>query len=595
MKIPLIVDTAPEAAVPILGNLILLGNRSTNRAVCSLYDLAYTFLDLKYPGSGGYEVRTLHNPFGDGKNVIFVGGSDADGVQAAARALVKRLDSMGGGRGRLVAGRIMDIGLGEGLAIPKEMNDIEIWEASRMYGSSGYFGWNRLSKLMALYYMTGDESPVREFIRLAFPDARAIRELEECDGERIEDKRAPLSGPYHYSAHMMILLWDLIEESDLFTDEERLRITNAFSRQLEHRSGEGIYGAAAPPPYVGDRHGDWAAVSLFCLGRYFQKDYPHPVWKRCLTAADRYFSALRQHGWFAGMNDHLFWYTSFYDPVLDYILLSGDRTAVENGNLGKVLATQEIVSTGLVEDWGVSASSLSFFNKAAYLTGDGRWLSYRDRTRMKTDLFRLGQSFWPGENLPPSPPTDRAGRWTIQKMPEPMWRARNNGISLANSFLWGSYRSSIGAGGDYVLLKGFNGGGRLPYHNCSVMELRLGGATLLKGYRNQIQPSLDGMVEPEVAMDGSLLYHDVVGETATAVMEIPKLAFCNWRRTLAQRIGRYALIVDDLAFRVGCGNARLVTRWETPDTIRKEVGTGPFRGRVECCRAGRERSRFGFR
>jgi hypothetical protein len=581
VRIPVIMDTDAEAAVPVLGNLILLGNRSTNRAVCSLYDRAYTFLDLRYPGPGGYEVRTLHSPFGDGRNVIFVGGSDAEGVQAAAQILVKRLDSAGGGCGRLVAGRIMDIGLGRGVSLPREAMEAEVWEASRMYGSSGYFGWNMLSKLMALYYMTGDKSWIREFIRLAFPDTRAIRELEDRDGERIEDKRAPLSGPYHYSAHMMILLWDLIEESDLFTDEERLRITNAFSRQLEHRSGEGVYGATVSPPYVGDRHGDWAAVSLYCLGRYFQKDYPAPVWRRCLTAAGQYFSALRPHCWFAGMNDHLFWYSSFYDPVLDYILLSGDRTVVENGNLGKVLTTQEIVSTGLNEDWGVNASSLSFFNKAAYLTGDGRWLWYRERTRLKTDPFRLGQSFWPGENLPPYPPSDRVGRWTIQQMPEPMWQARNSGISLANSFLWGSYRSSIGGGGDYVLLKGFNGGGRLPYHNCAVTELRLRGTTLLKGYRNQVYSSFDGMVEPEVAMDGALLYHDVVGETAAAVMEIPKLSFCDWRRTLAQCVGHYTLIVDDVAFRVGCANVQLVTRWETPDTIQKEVGTGPFRGVVK--------------
>ena len=581
MRVPIIIDTAPEATVPIRGNLILLGNRSTNRAVNALYDLAYTFLDLKYPGPGGSEVRTLHNPFGDGKNVIFIGGSDARGVQAAALVLVNKLNSAGGGRGRLAVGRIMEIGLGRGVSLPRDAKDIEIWEASRMYGSSGYFGWNVLSKLMALYYMTGDKSRIGEFIRLAFPDDRARRELEEYDGERIEDKNAPLSGPYHYSAHMMILLWDLIEESDLFSDDERLRITNAFSRQLKHRAGEGIYEAAGPPPYVGDRHGDWAAVSLYCLGRYFQKDYPDPVWQRCLAAAGQYFAALKRNCWFAGMNDHLFWYTSFYDPVIDYILLSGDRGSVGNGNLHKVLRTQEIISTGLEEDWGVDASSLGFFNKAAYLTGDGRWLSYRNRTRLDTNVFRLGQSFWPGGNLRSAPPTDRVGRWTVQEMPEPMWRARNSGVSLNRSFLWGSFRSTESTGGDYVLLKGFNGGGRLPFHNCAVTELRLRGTTLLKGYNNQVQPSFDGMVEPEVAMDGALLYHDVVGGTAAAVLEVPKLPFSNWRRILAQRIGRYALIVDDLVFRDDGTNARLVTRWETPVTIGKRIEAGLFQGRVE--------------
>ena len=34
---------------------------------------------------------------------------------------------------------------------------------------------------------------------------------------------------------MMIMYWDLIEESPLLTDDIRLRVTNAFSRQLAQR------------------------------------------------------------------------------------------------------------------------------------------------------------------------------------------------------------------------------------------------------------------------------------------------------------------------------------------------------------------------
>lgn len=130
-----------------------------------------------------------------------------------------------------------------------------------------------------MYYMTGDEFHAREFLRLAFPDAKARKEIAEIDMELIEDKDRPLSGPYHYGAHLMILFWDLIEESHVFTDEERLRVTNAFSKQLEFRTeidfvGKGIWKLTAPPASVGSRHGQWEAVSLYCLGRCFQKDYP---------------------------------------------------------------------------------------------------------------------------------------------------------------------------------------------------------------------------------------------------------------------------------------------------------------------------------
>ncbi len=55
---------------------------------------------------------------------------------------------------------------------------------------------------MAMYYMTGEEHHAREFLRLAFPDAEAKARIASIDGERIENKDQPLSGPYHYTAHM---------------------------------------------------------------------------------------------------------------------------------------------------------------------------------------------------------------------------------------------------------------------------------------------------------------------------------------------------------------------------------------------------------
>jgi hypothetical protein len=97
----------------------------------------------------------------------------------------------------------------EGLTYEASMEVRGVAEASSQgYGSVGYFGWNSLSKQAAMYYMTGDEFHAREFCRLAFPDAQAQREIAEIDGERIENKDAPLSEPYHYNAHLMILFWD---------------------------------------------------------------------------------------------------------------------------------------------------------------------------------------------------------------------------------------------------------------------------------------------------------------------------------------------------------------------------------------------------
>ncbi|MCK5802353.1 MAG: hypothetical protein KAI66_05950, partial [Lentisphaeria bacterium] len=559
--IPIVSDT--EVKTPLETHVIAVGNRSTNDLTSRLYDRYYSLLDLKYPGVGGHVVRTVHNPFGTAFNAVTLGGSDDAGVAAAVEAFLAILTKLPPGDEQASIGRIVEIQLGKGMKIPKNPSDAKIWEESRTYGSSGYFGWCVISKCMALYHMTGEERFAREFLRLAFPDEKAIADLEKLDGERIENKHEPLAGPYHYSAHMMILFWDLIEESPFFDDETRLRVTNAFSKQLEHRLREHVYGVTSPPASVGNRHGDWSAMALYTLARYFQKDYPGPVWEGGLESCRIYFSALLRSAWLAGRNDHIFWYTSYYDPMLDYMYLSGDFSGWEKGFLKQALVTQDVLFNGSRNDWGLKASSLNFLLRAADLTGDARWLFYRDRTEIDTNGLRLGQSFWPAPDVQPRPPTELLDRWTIQPMPEPFWKTRASGFTLDESFLWGSYRNSLDDSGDLILIKGANGGGRNPYHTFSLLEFRLDGVTLLKGYGTQVLTTADGLVEPKVAMDGALKSCSAIGDTAWAVGEVPEMPFCNWRRHILRRKKSFCVIVDELTFETDSENMTRQTIWDT--------------------------------
>lgn len=569
IQVPIASDDSSVRTVPLNGHLIVLGNRSTNKTIGELYNRYFTLLDLRYPGHGGHTVRTLHNPFGDGNNVIFVGGSDLAGVDAAADTFMAQLDKTEISAGdTLSVGWLAEVKLGKGIRIPTNLREFETWEASKGYGSVGYFGWNSISKRMAMYYMTGDPFHAREFIRLAFPDENARREIAEIDGERIENKSEPLSGPYHYNAHMMILFWDLIEESPVFSDEERLRVTNAFSKQLNHRKGEGIYGRTSPPSGVGSRHGQWSAISLYCLGRYFQKEYANPIWQHCVESAMLHFKPLHKHAWVSGESDNLFWYNTGIAPVLTYLLLTGDRKPVENGVLEMLLRGQEMLISGRRPDWALRSASVGYLHKAAYLMQDGRYVRYRQRTGVDVNVFRLGQSFWPEKHLEPQPPEDLVDRWSINRLPEPMWRARKSGLELGESFLFGSFRTASDASGDFILIDGFNGASRNPYHTFAILELRLDGRTLLKGYRNQLLTRADGLVEPHIPMGTGLKYHKVVGKTATVVTEVAKAPFCNWRRTLAQRVQNYALVVDDLKFRTASDNIEIQIQWETERTAK---------------------------
>ena len=482
VKLPIIADDSPQAAVPLQGNLVVLGNRSTNTTLGALYDRYYCLVDFKYPGPEGYVLRSVHNPFGNGRSVVIVGGSDPAGVDQGAQALAGILSKAAAAAGEMSIGWTMDTKLGQGVKPPTDIREFETWEASKGYGSVGYFGWCSISKRMAMYYMTGDEFSAREVVRLSFPDPQAWKDIEEIDGERIENKRDPLAGFYHYNAHLAILFWDLIEESPVFTDEERLKITNAFARQLNHRRGEGIYGLTRPPRSVGSRHGQWSAISLYCLGRYFQKHYPDPIWAHCVSAGELAFQSLHQHAWVAGESDNLFWYNTGIAPVLTYMVLTGDRKPLENGVLGELLRGQEILISGRVPDGALNSASLDLLNKAAYLTRDGRWLAYRERTGVDTNVFRLGQSFWPDASLESRLPTDLVGKWNIHRLPKPAWAERGSGLPFDQSFSFGSYRSAADATGDFLLLDGFNGAFATPttlstFSNCGWLAGRSSKAT----------------------------------------------------------------------------------------------------------------------
>lgn len=571
--LPIATDASPAAAVPIADNLILLGNRSTNAVISELYNRFYTLLDLRYPGPGGHVLRSLHNPFGNGYNVIFAGGSDVAGVSAAVDSFIAALSTCTLESGSLCLDRLMTIRLGTGVVLPDDVRDMKIWDASAVFQSMGYFGWNSISKRMAMYYMTGDDRHAREAIRLAFPDDRAKAEITETDDELIEDKDAPLSGPYHYGAHMMVLFWDLIEESPVFTDTERLRVTNALARQLSHPQElywrrpiyEWLAGSGTvpsdPPSHIGHRHTEWSVVSLLCLARYFERDYPDPLWRRCLDGVKWWFTALRQYTWIEASLTPLAIYPTCLAPLLTYLLLSGERGPVRNGVLAQMLHGHDILASGRTPDWSVESAAINYLHQAAYLMQDGRYLAYRDAAAVDLDGFRLGQSFWPEPHLQPGIPAQLVRDWQILLLPETMWR--NGRLDCPERwFAVASFRSEIGAGGDFILIKGCEGDSEREFHTLNLSELRLAGETLLEGDGNQLRIRSNGMVPPRASAGAILHRAAVLGGTAVVAAEVPDAPYCSWRRTLIQRVGQYALIVDDLHFREASSNLDIEFQWQ---------------------------------
>jgi len=201
---------------------------------------------------------------------------------------------------------------------------------------------------------------------------------------------------------------------------------------------------------------------------------------------------------------------------------------------------------------------------AAYLTQDGRWATYLERLPLETEVFRLGQSFWPEDHLAPAPPVDLVGRWSIHPVPLPEHRHRQSGLPLEQAFYFASFRTAPDETGDFALVAGLNSFGRNYFHVFNLVELRLDGVTLLQGYRNQVHTYADGMMSPQLSRDGAFEYGDCVGQTALVTGFVPRSGFAAWRRNVVQRIGRYVLVIDELQYAGDSENFEARFLWESP-------------------------------
>jgi hypothetical protein len=560
VTLPILRDS--DVPLPFTRNLIILGNRSTNSLIEQLYNLYYTYLDLKYPGAGGYAIHSLHNPFANGHNAILIGSSDYPGM---ARAVDEFLATAAGSarQGTLSLGWTLRVKLGAALRVPPAANDRTClaWESDG--APADYFGWNSVGRNMALYYMTGDEKFLREFLRLSFPDRKTIEELWAVDGERIENKEHPLAGSYHYCAHPLILLWDLIEESPALTDQQRLRITQEFA-------GEQAHFYLPRSRFVGDRHATYQALMVYCRARYFSRYYPHPAWEADMTGAARHFASLAHTFHIDGPQDtpdsgHAYVNTG-YEPMMSYMLVSGDRRGRESGMLGTILRGYDGLISGQRNEPTLRHQSLSFANKAAYLTGDARFIYYRNLASKDTDVFRIGQSFWPDQ--PERAPEELANRIVVRPLSD--FACEGRAVLPEEAFHWLTYRSGPGGNDDYFKIGGMFDQTRRPYYCMNLEKLRIGEATLLQSseHNSTVIARRQGLISPVLPLESALKVHKVVGDVAHVEAEVPRFGYGVWRRAVLHARGRWTVVVDQLTAGQETQQLEMRIQWALPTTAR---------------------------
>ena len=571
VSIPIYEDTqiVPEDILKTY-NIIAVGNMSSNSFIEKLYRQWYSLLDLKYPGKGGYVVRSLHNPYGTGRNVIFVGGSDDVGVKKATRTFLENIKP----GEPLQVGWLMNIQLGSE-SEPTKLQDGSLeefvyswrdsWRENKNGQASGYkpatfFGWNPISIAGILYYMTGKLEYLAYFKALAMPDPNQIP-FPNRASDAFTDPLDPLVKSYHYRAHLVDCVYDLIEESPFFTNEERLHITNKL---LKHQYEYDPDNSFSRPN--GSRHDLWHMLGIYTGSRYFSKYYPNPTWqKRIQNTRKGFQSFINNPTW--GERDTLYWVSTSTEPIIEFFLLDGNENFVKSGTAKQMMDALEILMTGDKFDEYNKFTSISLLHKAAYLLKDTRYIWMARQMGFDFNKFRIGQSFWPPEAVTIRPPDNLMSEISVFPLAETDWKKTQRRVPRNECFQILSYRSGLSDKDDFFLVDGFFGSGRNPYHLNTIRNLRMfNGRGILRGPLNDIDVWFNGMSDKNVALSAGLKSSITAPNIAFMKTEVPNMSFSTWQRYFLYIKEKAFLVVDRIVSHES-GTFNIISTWQPEHKI----------------------------
>lgn len=558
-----ILDAAGTSTEEVLAdrNAIVLGNLATSRLVEALYWEWYTLLDLWYPGPGGYVLRTLHDPYGTGKNVIFLGGSDDEGVSQAADALCQALT----GADPLTIGRLMDIKLGDNHAVAGEGEWLDprlrIFHEPLQHKTvhESPLGYTDLSLAGLRYYYNGDEEALKRFRELAL-----TTDL--------------LSNTYHYYAHMQPIIWDLIEESPLFTDDDRRAINQkllAYARGNDGTAGRERLLAAAEQHNESkkllDRHDAMQANCTLTHSRYLNKYWPADEWEQNLDAVRQYYDRLMTSakGWRDEGNMH----TYLECPLMAALLLR-DRRLIDSGALRHYaeLVLMFCDNRGSMTTFGGGYPSSVLRASAALLDEPGllATLPRSEEAERAAGRFPPPYGFMNGQawdtGLQPEPMQKMIGVYH-RPLTEWQWEHYGKGIPFEQGMDKLTMRSGFGPDDQYLLLDGISVGGGKPLPNRNaILSFVQDGRMFLSGGTHSVVVSREGLGQGE----GQIVALEATANLPTfgySHTRVPDHPFSTWDRRIFWRKGKWLVVLDQVTAKEE-GRHSVVCNWDTRGSLR---------------------------
>jgi len=554
-------------------SLIALGNFETNLLLPLLYARFYTAVDAYYPGKDGHALHTIHDPWGNGHNIVVVGGSDDDGVRAAVEALLAELSKRPASKD-LSLPRLMQ--LKPSPALLKQMTSLRrnpdekaiaqaVEKAREAFARGQHTGVTvNLYEAGFNYFHSGNEGYAELFKRLA----RLMIEIYRSEP-------TTYGGPWgmdaDFNSMQVIAAWNLVEESPAFTEAERLEVTRIIAEYACYLEKFGGFQGASRQ-HVRHNHNTFPALGLLFAADYFGKYYRVAEAAHWLAEADACFRP--QALSFKAQEDSNGYQWLTVGHLTRYALARPDHTYFATGNARRTMdlavATMDNLgyqsAFGDVGGWRGWASEVPLWTVGAWYFREPafRWAVEQERATQPYARIRIGGN--ETASLSPSAPTGFDGTrvFPMERMFYDYWGPpATNGVEklwlapLEQTYEKVSFRGGFDPQQSYLLLDGIGCGGHRHYDGNSLVRYSERGREwfadgdyikALPKFHTSVLIFRDGQsstLPPFCALEA----HADLPNAGFARSTVRDYGTANWSRNLIWLKGRCFVAIDSLKAR----------------------------------------------
>jgi len=561
VTLPIVTPDAAGEAELSETNAIVIGSIVNNMALLYPYSHQLAFADGVYPGEGGYEVRTVNDPWGTGRNIMAVGASDVAGARAGIEALRAHITP----GETLVLPQLLEVQLtGEALDAYGSLFTADLdeqWAEGLKAscedhlvraGTRGLF--SHAGKQGLNYALTGREEYARMYVWM-------IKRTYESYLSDPDTYGGPWGMDSDFHIYQNIPAWDNVEECPAVTAEERMEVTKILFQWVSELGPR--KSARAGSTHVRFNHQTFPALGCLHAGQYFSRYYDALEGEEWIRVADGTFQfqldASKPH---CDCNSYQ-WLTLHH--TMAYCMARPDLRYFENGNARlnadyAILTMNNLgyqVPYGDIGGWSPLGNELRILRMAEWYYRDGRaqWAIDR-KMEVRPRVALSGYSMPAGQ--PTVEPTDLLGArgWGLDDLFYDSFGGADV-VERAQAVDKVAFRAGFGPDDAYLLLDGLSVGGHGHLDGNAVLQWTENGRVWLADcdyikslpkYHNGVlilrdgqSASIPGYVELENLAD-----LETVGASQTVMREY---AGVDWHRSVMWVKGWLFVVADRMVAR----------------------------------------------